>query len=258
MNGAVPGFFWRVFSVWLRHHKCYTRDLFANGFPPFIEPLLFLAAIGFGLGKYVETIDGVKYSLYIAPGLLASTAMFTSTFELTYGTYVRMEHEKIYDAMLATPVGITDAFLGEILWAGGKGLFFSTAVLIVITLFGLVQSPACIIAPFVGFLTGSLFGALALIVTSYVKDMNNFNFYITGCCSPMFFLSGIVIPLKELPPVLKTVAYMIPLSHSVNIMRGLVLGALSPALLLDLLWLIGTLVPVVWFAIYRMKKRLII
>ncbi|MEW6534921.1 MAG: ABC transporter permease [Candidatus Auribacterota bacterium] len=258
MKTALPGCAWRIFSVFLRHKKCYTKHLFANGFPPFIEPLLFLAAIGFGLGKYVDTINGVPYSQYIAPGLLASTAMYTSTFELTYAAYIRMEFEKIYDAILSTPIGIKDAFLGEILWAGAKGFFFSSAVLIVITLFGLVKSPFGLLAPFVGFLTGVSFGSMALVVTSYVKDINNFNFYITGCCTPMFFLSGIIIPLDQLPEGLRVLSFFIPLTHCVNLMRELILGSFHMSGIIDLVWLLLFIPVAVSCAIYRIRKRLIV
>lgn len=258
MNIHAPSRPWRIFSVFLRHKKCYVKHIFANGFPPFIEPLLFLAAIGFGLGRYVETINGVAYSQYIAPGLLASTAMYTSTFELTYAAYIRMEYERIYDAILSTPIGIADAFLGEILWAGAKGFFFSSAVLVVIASFGLVQSPLGLLAPFIGFLTGVSYGAMGLIVTSWIKDINNFNFYITGCCTPMFFLSGIIIPLEELPKILRVLSFFIPLTHSVNLMRSLVLGSFSMGLWGDLLWLLAFIPVIVTCAVYRIKRRLIV
>ncbi|MCB1194992.1 ABC transporter permease [bacterium] len=262
MNNAIvidpPGFIQRVLSVFYRHYKCYFKHVVANGFPPFVEPLLFLAAIGFGVGRYVNTIEGMKYSEYVAPGLLASTAMFTATFELTYGTHIRMEYKRIYDGILSTPIGIVDAFVGEVIWAGAKGLFFSLAVLITISFFGLVHSPWALCAPAVGFLTGIIYGALGLIMTSFITEINNFNFYVTGCCTPMFFLAGIFMPVKELPVVLQKVSYCIPLTHSVNLMRGLVLGKLESFHVHNLLFLIIIIPPVVWFAIRCIKKRMII
>jgi lipooligosaccharide transport system permease protein len=222
-----------------------------------VEPLLFLAAIGIGLGRHIDSVEGIKYSHFVASGLLASTAMFTATFELTYGTYIRMEFEKVYDAILSTPVGLTDAFVGEILWAGSKGVFFSTAVLLTISLFGMVYSPLCLIAPLVGGLTGIVYGALGLIVTSYVKDINNFNFYVTGCCTPMFFLSGIFIPIRELPVFLQKLSYWVPLTHSVSLIRGLILGKVSMAHAGNLVWLLICIPIVVFIAVARIRKRLI-
>ena len=262
MNNSIPipppNFVRRVLSVFYRHYKCYFKHLIANGFPPFVEPLLFLAAIGFGVGRYVNTIDGIKYSLYVAPGLLASTAMFTATFELTYGTHIRMEYKKIYDGMLSTPIGVVDAFIGEILWAGAKGFFFSFAVLVTISFFGLVKSPLALFAPVIGFLTGVIYGSLALIMTSIVKEINNFNFYVTGCCTPMFFLSGIFLPVKELPHILQKISNIIPLTHSVALMRSLILGTVSSANLYNILFLVIFVPPIVWIAIQSIRKRLII
>jgi len=258
MNINVPSYLNRVISVWMRHRKCYFKNLVANGFPPFLEPLFFLAAIGIGLGRHVDEIMGIKYAKFVASGLLASTAMFTATFELTYGTFIRMQYERIYHAMLSTPVGVAEAFVGEILWAGTKGFMFSGAVLCTITVFGLVDSIWALLTPCVGFITGALFGALALIVTSMVKDMNNFNFYITGCCTPMFFLSGIVLPVNELPGLLKKIAVFMPLTNCVNLMRALILGKFHYALLIDLAWLAVSLPILVVSAVHCIKRRLII
>ena len=258
MDIKVPGFLQRVFSIFLRHQKCYCKHLLANGFPPFVEPIIFLAAIGIGLGRHIDNIGGIKYSQFVASGLVASTAMFTATFEMTYGTYVRMEYEKIYDSILSTPISIVDAFLGEILWAGSKGFFFSSAVLIVISLFGFVESPFCILAPFVGVFTGVIYGSLALIITSWVKDINTFNFYITGCCTPMFFLSGIVLPINELPVVFQKISNFIPLTHSVNIVRSLIFGSFSVGIIIDLIFLLIVIPIVLSIAIICIKKRLIV
>ncbi len=258
MSIYVPTYINRVISVWMRHRKCYFKNLLANGFPPFLEPLFFLAAIGIGLGKHIDDIMGIKYSKYVASGLLASTAMFTATFELTYGTFIRMHYEKIYYAMLCTPVGVAEAFLGEILWAGTKGFMFSSAVLITITMFGLVDSFWALLTPFVGFVAGSIYGAMALIVTSYVKDINNFNFYITGCCTPMFFLSGIVLPVDELPGILKKIAVFIPLTNCVNLMRALIIGKFDQGLVFDVAWIAVCLPVLVIVSICCIRKRLII
>ena len=254
----VPGFFQRVFSIFLRHQKCYCKHLFSNGFPPFVEPIVFLAAIGIGLGRHIDNIAGMKYSQFVASGLVASTAMFTATFELTYGTYVRMEFENIYDSILSTPISIFDAFLGEILWAGAKGFFFSSAVLLVISLLGFVNSPFCVFAPFIGGATAVIYGALALIITSWVKDINTFNFYITGCCTPMFFLSGIILPINELPIIFQKISYFIPSTHSVNIIRSLLLGSFSYSVFYDIIFLAVFMPLCVSLAILCIKKRLIV
>ena len=116
--------------------------------------------------------------------------MFTASFECTFGTFIRLEFDKVYDGMIASSITVSDLFVGEILFAGTKGLFFSLAVLVVIYPFGLILSPLGLLSPINGFFTGLMFAALALYVTSFVQTINHFNFFITGLLTPMFFFFG--------------------------------------------------------------------
>ena len=135
-------------------------------------------------------MDGLSYIDFLGTGLLVTAAMFTAAYECTFGTFIRLEFEKVYDGMLAAPITVNDLIIGEIIWAGTKGLFFTFAVLCILTLFGIIHLPEGLLAPLVGFLTGLMFGTLSLWITSFVKTINHFNFYLTGIISPMFFFSG--------------------------------------------------------------------
>src|SRR4030043_455728 len=171
----------RLYSVWFRHMRVYTQYIISNGFPPFLEPLIFLAGVGLGLGGYItEKMGGVTYIEYLGTGLLVTTAMFTSAFECSFGTFIRLEFEKVYDGMLAAPITVNNLIVGEMLWAGSKGLFFSFAVLCILSIFRIINLPYGLLSPFVGFLTGVMFASLSLLVTSFVKTINHFNFYFTG------------------------------------------------------------------------------
>ena len=130
----IPSLFLRLYSVWFRHYRVYTKNLISNGFPPFVEPLIFLSAIGLGLGRYVGLIDGTPYIQFLASGILVPPAMFTAAFECTFGTFLRLEFDKVYDGMISSSITVKDLLIGEMLFAGSKGFFFSSAVLIVITL----------------------------------------------------------------------------------------------------------------------------
>ncbi|MFP4618569.1 MAG: ABC transporter permease [Spirochaetaceae bacterium] len=182
-----PGLASRLYAVWYRHVRVYARNLISNGLPPFLEPLVFLVGIGMGLGAYLSTMEGVPYLEYLATGLLMTTAMFTAAFECSFGTFIRLEYEKAYDGMLAAPITVWDLLVGEILWAGTKGFFFTLAVLMVIYAFGIVPIGLSLLTPFIGFFTGTMFAALSLLITSFVKNINHFNFYFSGFISPMFF-----------------------------------------------------------------------
>ena len=248
----------RLFGVWFRHMRVYTKNIFSNGLPPFLEPLLFLAGIGLGLGKYItESMEGLAYIQFLGTGLLMTSAMFTATFECTFGTFIRMEFEKVYDGMLAAPITVNNLIIGEMIWAGTKGLFFSFAVLCVISAFGIVSLPKCLLAPLVGFITGLMFSTIAMLVTSFVRTINHFNFYFTGFISPMFFFSGVVFPISNLPAFIRPLAEIVPLTHSVRLVRAVCTHRYNPALMLDLIYIIAFILIVGFFAIKRLKKRLV-
>ena len=98
---TTPPLYLRLYSVWYRHMRVYTKNLITNGFPPFLEPLIFLAAIGVGLGKYVTEMRGMGYLPFLASGLLVTASMFTAAFECSYGTFIRLEYDKAYDGMIS-------------------------------------------------------------------------------------------------------------------------------------------------------------
>ncbi len=222
-----------------------------------MEPLIFLAGVGLGLGKYILSMDGVPYLQFLASGLLVTSSMYTSAFECTYGTFIRLEFDKVYDGMLAAPITVNDLLVGELIWAGSKGFFFSFAVLIIVIVFQVVPVSYSLISPFAGLLTGLVFGAIALLVTSFVKTLNHFNFFFTGVLSPMFFFSGVVFPVSSLPKMLQPVAEIMPLTHTVRLVRAFCLGKFHESLFLDLLYCL-ILIPVVsYLAIRRLRKRLI-
>ncbi len=255
---AVPSLAQRLFSVWYRHVRVYTKNLLSNGLPPFLEPLLFLLGVGLGLGQYIkQEMEGLTYLEFLGTGLLVTTAMFTSVFECTYGTFIRLEFEKIYDGMLAAPITVNNLIVGEILWAGTKGFFFSFAVLCVLTVFRIIHLPQGLLAPFVGFLTGVMFATLSLLVTSFVKTINHFNFYMTGFISPMFFFSGAVFPVSNLPSSVRFVAEVVPLTHAVRLVRATCTGRYGLNLAADLAYVAVFILVIGVLAIRRIRGRLI-
>lgn len=248
----------RLHSVWYRHMRVYTRNLISNGLPPFLEPIIFLVGVGLGLGRYIAEMDGVPYLVFLAAALPSTSAMFTSAYECTFGTYVRLEFQKAYDGMVAAPVTVTDLFVGEILWGGSKGLFFSACVVAVMSAFGALPLPAGLVAIPIGFLTGTMFAALSLIVTAFVRNINHFNFYFTGLLSPMFFFAGTIFPLENLPRALRPVAELMPLTHPVRLTRLLVTGRPSPILWFDLAFLLAATGLAGWFAIRKLRARIVL
>jgi lipooligosaccharide transport system permease protein len=247
----------RLYSVWYRHLRVYTRELFSNAFPPFLEPLIFLAGIGLGLGNYIATMDGVSYILFLATGLPMTASMWTASYECTFGTFIRLEFDKVYDGMLAASISARDLIVGEILWVGTKGFFFALSVILVVAAFRIVPMPVSLLVVFPGFLTGVMFGVISLFITSYVRTINHFNFYFTGLLSPMFFFCGIIFPVNQLPKVLIPIAELMPLTHTVRLSRAVCFWHFSPELLRDVLYCAMFIVIVGFLAVNRLTKRLI-
>ncbi len=253
-----PPLYKRLYSVWYRHMRVYTRNLASNGLPPFLEPLIFLAGIGLGLGHYIDqTIDGLSYIEFLGTGLLVTTAMFTAAFECSFGTFIRLEFEKVYDGMIAAPITANNLLVGEMIWAGTKGFFFSFAVLCILAIFGVVRLPYALFAPFIGFITAFMFATLALYITSFVKTINHFNFFFTGFISPMFFFSGVVFPISNLPAWIRPFTEIIPLTHSVRLVRAVCTMQYSPVIAFDILYIIIFTSLFGFMAVKRLKKRIL-
>ena len=232
--------------------KLYKSSIVLN----FVEPTLYLIALGLGLGAFVKEINGVPYINFIAPGIIASSSMFAATFECTYGTYVRMTYQKTFDAILATPVNLDDLVAGELMWAATKSTFYGAIIMIVISLFGLVDSALIIFVIPVLFLSGLLFAVISMIFTAIVPGIDSFNYFYTLFMTPMFLFSGIFFPLDNLPPVVSKIAFFTPLYHLVNICRSLASGVLS-RITGDIIWIFVAVILLAPCSFRLMRKRVI-
>jgi len=188
---------------------------------------------------------------------LMTTAMFTSAFECSFGTFIRLEYEKAYDGMLAAPITVWDLLVGEILWAGTKGFFFTLAVLMVIYAFGILPIGLTLVAPIIGFFTGAMFAALSLLVTSFVKTINHFNFYFSGFISPMFFFAGVVFPVTNLPKIVRPISEALPLTHAVRLTRAFSFPGEVPFLWADVIYILLFTLLIGILGVRRLKRRLI-
>lgn len=256
----VPALASRLGSVWYRHMRVYTKNLVANGFPPFFEPLLFLLAMGVGFSGALggKPVDGLPFMDFLASGLVLTSAMYTSAFECSYGTFIRLNYDKTYDSMLAAPLSPADILIGEMLWAGTKGAFFSAAVLVVMTLFGTIGTWSSLFSPLVGFLTGLVFASASLLVTSFVRyNIDHFNFYFTGFLSPLFFFCGVLFPVTQLPVPLDTIAEILPLTHLIRLERAVCFGNWGPEHAIALGYCLLLIALLGWLAVTRLKRQLI-
>jgi lipooligosaccharide transport system permease protein len=226
--------------------------------PPLLEPVIYLLALGLGLGGFVQLINGEPYIQFIAPALVAVSMMFSSFYECTFGSFVRMYFQKTFDAIIATPVNIEEVIAGEILWGATRSLINSSIVLGVIFVAGLAPSPFLLLIPPISFLVGLLFSCIAMCFTAIVPNIDSFSYPNFLFITPMFLLSGTFFPLTAMPEFLQVAAQLfLPLTNAVTLTRNLVLGNIEASLLLNLAWLL-VVTPIFFvLSINLMKKRLI-
>jgi lipooligosaccharide transport system permease protein len=247
----------RALRVWQRHWLVYTK-LYKTSFAlNFIEPALYLVAMGFGLGAFVREIHGQSYIQFIAPGIVASSSIFAAVYECTYGTYIRMTFQRTFDAILATPVNLDDLIAGELIWGATKSVIFGITITIVISLFGLVDSWYIILAiPFI-FLGGLIFAELSVVFCAIVPGIDSFSYFYTLFMTPLFLFSGIFFPLDSMPDMVAQLAFFSPLYHLVNICRAFSSGSIS-TVIGSMVWLVAVAALLAPFPFRRMKKKIIV
>jgi lipooligosaccharide transport system permease protein len=239
----------RNLTVW-RHYAA------ASAVGNFGEPLLYLIALGYGLGGVVPPIDGQSYAEFIAPGLVVTTVMYTATFEGTFGTYTRLVTQGTFEAMMATPISVPEIVAGEVLWGGIKCTFGAAVVLAVIAGFGLVPSWWSLGVLPLAFVSGLLFYAMAMLTTGLSKSYEFFNYYFTLIVAPMYLFSGVFFPLDRAPEWARAGSLVLPLTHVVAISRACVRGTPTVALAFNALVILAYLVVCYAIAARLMSKRL--
>jgi lipooligosaccharide transport system permease protein len=238
--------------VWRRNLESWKRYALPFFVAALGEPIFYLIGIGYGLGRFVTDIEGVPYATFLAPGIIAFAAMNTATFETTIGAYTRMAEQHTYTAILATPCSVADIVAGDVLWGASKSVIAVSFVLLMTTVLGLVHPLAALALLPLGFAIGLMFGALGMVVTSRAPSYDFFNYYFTLVFSVMFLFSGVFYPVDSLPPWAQIVAWVLPLTHAVNLSRALVSGTVSATILADLVW-----ISVATVAAYAIAERLI-
>lgn len=206
----------------------------------FFEPLFYLLSFGLGLGSYIGHVSGpggapVSYAAFIAPALLATSAMNGAIYDSTWNIFFKMKFAHLYEAMIATSLGPLDIALGEIAYALLRGLAYALAFIGVMGALGLVLSPWGLLAVPAALLIAFGFAACGMAVTSFMssfQQMDLINFFLL----PMFLFSATFYPITVYPPAIQWVIKVFPLWHGIELMRGLTLGQLSASMLWHVLY----------------------
>jgi lipooligosaccharide transport system permease protein len=194
------------------------------------EPLFYLLSLGVGLGKLVGSVAGVSYAAFVAPALLATSAMNGAIYDSTFNVYFLLKYAKLYDSVLATPVRATDVALGQIGWALIRSTLYAVAFITVMLAMGLMRSPWAVLTLPAAVLTGFAFAAAGMAASTFMRSWQDFE-YVTLVSLPLFLFSTTFYPLSVYPRGLQIVVECTPLYQAVTLLRGLTLGGAGPVLL---------------------------
>lgn len=238
-------------------YKRVWRVLFSG----FFEPVFYLFAVGIGIGELVGVVEAggreVSYSSFVAPALLAASAMNGAVLDSTFNIFEKLKWTGTYDTMLATPVTPRDIAFGEIAWSQTRGLIYAAAFLVVATVFGLVESWTAIFALPAAMLVGFAFGGMGMAATTYMRTWQDFD-YVTLVTLPLFLFSATFYPLEVYPDWLQQVALLSPLYHGVVVIRAAMLGTWELALIGHVLVLAALALASLTLAARRIERLLVI
>ncbi|KRR06489.1 nodulation protein NodJ [Bradyrhizobium jicamae] len=221
---AMPANVYNWIAVWRRNFLAWKKVALASVLGNLADPMTNLFGLGFGLGIIVGRVDGASYIAFLAAGMVATSAMTSATFEAMYAAFARMDAKRTWEAILCTQLTLGDIVLGELAWAATKSILAGTAIAMVAATLGYATWPSILYALPVIALTGLAFASLGMVVISLAPSYDYFVFYQTLVITPMVFLCGAVVPVTQLPSAFQVVAGVLPLSHSVDLIRPAMLG----------------------------------
>jgi lipooligosaccharide transport system permease protein len=211
-----------------------------------VEPFFYLTGIGFGVGSLVGTVEVgghvLSYPVFVAPALMASAAMNGAIYDSTFALFFNLKYSRVYDAVLATPIGAADVAVGELTWALARGALYAAAFLAIMTAMGLVRSPLGLLALPGAVLVGYCFGGIGSAATTFMRSWQDFDL-INLALMPLFLFSATFFPAAIYPGPLRVLAELSPLTRGVDLLRGLTTGELQPLMAADALYLavLGTI-----------------
>jgi lipooligosaccharide transport system permease protein len=224
-----------------RNIYVYRRTMLVI-FSGFFEPLFYLLSIGLGIGGLIGTIPGpdgrpIPYELFVAPALLATSAMNGAIYDSTFNVFFKLNYEKTYDAVLATPLGVGDVALGEIAWALIRGTLYAIGFLAVMLVLGLVVSPWMILAIPAAILIGWAFAAVGMAATTFMRTWQDFDL-LQLVLLPLFLFSATFYPISVYPEPVQVFVQLTPLYHGVDLLRSLATGTVGVSSLVHVAYLL--------------------
>jgi lipooligosaccharide transport system permease protein len=229
----------------------------SSTFSSTVQPTIYLLAFGFGFGSLVSTVGGYDYVEFVATGTVATGVLFASVFPAMFGTFVKFQFQRTYDAILAAPVDTEELVTAEALWIAARAGVFGSFPLIVGMAFGLDPSWGMLTVPFVGFLAGFGWGACGILIAALVKSIDGFSYVSSALLTPLFLVAGTFFPLSQLPEWAQVLGNFNPLFHCVQLVRHASFGWVGWADVGHLAVLIGFALVMWRLSIVFLERRLI-
>jgi lipooligosaccharide transport system permease protein len=209
-------------GVLVREAVNYSSYWRSSTFSSTVEPTIYLLAFGFGFGSIVSTIGGLDYVQFVGSGTVATAVLFSSAFPAMFGTFVKYEFQRTYDAILAAPVDTEELVSAEALWIATRAAVYGCVPMLVAMAFGLDPAWGMLAVPFINWIAGFGWACFGIAVAGYSKSMENFNYIVSAVLTPLFLLAGSFFPLDNFPEWARVLANLNPLHQCVVLVRDAV------------------------------------
>ncbi|MGH3082013.1 MAG: ABC transporter permease [Gaiellaceae bacterium] len=214
-------------GVLVREVVNYSSYWRSSTFSSTVEPTIYFLAFGFGFGAVASQIGGFDTIDFIGTGTVATAVLFSSAFPAMFGTFVKYQFQRTYDAILAAPVDTEELVTAEALWMATRAGVYGCVPMLVAIPFGLDPSWGMLAVPFIGWLAGFGWACFGIAVAGFAKSIENFNYIVSAVLTPLFLLAGSFFPIDGLPEWAQLLANLNPLYQCVELVRGAVFGLLG-------------------------------
>jgi lipooligosaccharide transport system permease protein len=211
-------------GVLVRELVNYSSYWRASAFSSTVEPTLYLLAFGFGFGSLVSTVGGYDYVEFVGTGTVATAVLFSTAFPAMFGTFVKYQFQRTYDAILAAPVDTEELVTAEALWIATRAGVYGCVPMLVAIPFGLDPSWGMFAVPFIAWISGYGWACFGIAVAGFAKSIENFSYIVSAVLTPLFLVAGTFFPISTLPDWAQVVANFNPLYQSVQLVRSAVFG----------------------------------
>jgi lipooligosaccharide transport system permease protein len=244
-------------GVLVREVVNYSSYWKSSTFSSTVEPTIYLLAFGFGFGSLVSTIGGYSYVEFVGTGTVATAVLFSSAFPGMFGTFVKYQFQRTYDAILAAPVDTEELVSAEAIWIATRAGVYGCVPMLVAIAFGLDPSWGMFAVPFIGWIAGFGWANFGIAIAGFSKSFENFNYVVSAVLTPLFLLAGSFFPLDGFPEWAQVLAQFNPLHQCVVLVRGAVFGFAGWEDLARVGYLVLFGLAMWRIAIYAMTRKLI-